>query len=80
MNKKCILPVVEASSMNSYVHHSYPLSIVEDKSICSFYLGNRFDRPWDIEALDASGDYSQDSNKLSVENIIELLKVEKCFF
>lgn len=68
MNKKCILPIVEAPSMNSYVHHSYPLSIVEDKSICSFYLRNRPDRPWDIEASDASVDYSRDSNKLSIKN------------
>ncbi len=45
MNKKCILLIVEAPGMNSYVHHSYPLLIVEDKSTCSFYFGNRPDRP-----------------------------------
>lgn len=68
MSKKCILPIVESPSMNSYVHHSYPLAIIEDKSIGSFYVGSRFDKPWKIEETDASVDYNPETNQLILEN------------
>lgn len=68
MSDKVVLPIIEAPSLNSYVHHSYPCAIIEDKSICSLYVSNNDEHQWKVENTNAALEYLPEQQILTIEN------------